>query len=240
MYKTVIIEDDLLTRETLKDIFELHFKRYEIVALCGTVAEALELLPQQRVDLVLLDMQLPDGQGFDVLKKLAEIDFELIIATMHNSFMLEAIKHSALDYLLKPIHQKDLASALERFENKVEKLEKLRTKNTPERPARLVIPSQDGLELIEIKDLVRLKSDGAYTKLFLSDGREHLTSKNLGFYEDKLKAHNFFRVHHQNIISLSHVKNYIRGEGGAVTMSDNSMVDVSRRKKEEFLNKLAF
>ena len=240
MYKAVIIEDDPLSQETLKDLFQGSFHKYTITGIFSSVEESVRELSDMDVDLVILDMELTDGKGFDVLKQLEKIDFEVIIATMHDRFMLEAIKHSAIDYLLKPISKEDLASALMRFEQKVQRLEKIKTESTQERPTRLVVPNQDGLELVEIKDLVRLNSDGAYTKLYLTDGRHLLTSKNLGYYEDKLRTHNFFRVHHQHLISLNHVKNYIKGEGGSVTMSDNAIIDVSRRRKEDFLNKLSF
>jgi two-component system, LytTR family, response regulator len=240
MIKTVIIDDDLVSQEALKDVLHDLGNELEIVGVYSGVEETLANLPGMEVDILFLDMELQDGQGFDVLKRLEDINFEVIITTMHDSFMLEAIKHSAIDYLFKPVSIADLSSAISRFESKVQKLQKLKRSNTKELQTRLVIPNQDGLELVEIKDLVRLQSDGAYTKLYLEDGRHHLTSKNLGHYEDRLKVHDFFRVHHQHLISLNHIKKYMKGDGGSVTMSDNSIVDVSRRKKEEFLKKLLF
>jgi two-component system LytT family response regulator len=238
MINVVIIDDDLFSQETLKDrLLDLDHD-FEIVGVFSGVEDTLAHFPKQGIDILFLDMELQDGKGFDVLKRLEEINFEVIITTMHDSFMLEAIKHSAIDYLLKPISKEDLNSAISRFEDKVQKLQKLKSPNTQERPTRLVIPNQDGLELVEIKDLIRLKSDGAYTRLYLRNDREYLTSKNLGYYDDKLKSHDFFRVHHQHLINLNHVKNYIKGEGGSVTMSDDSTVDVSRRKKDDFLKNL--
>tara|TARA_R110002050_G_scaffold113775_1_gene228814 strand:+ start:2404 stop:3126 length:723 start_codon:yes stop_codon:yes gene_type:complete len=238
MIKTVIIDDDPFSQETLVDILQDLENELEVVGIYSGVEETLSKLPYQEVDLLFLDMELQDGLGFDVLKRLENINFEVIITTMHDSYMLEAIKHSAIDYLLKPIHKKDLLSALERFKTKMEKLDKLKGSTRHEDFGRLVIPNQDGLDLVDIKELIRLKSDGAYTKLYLQNGREHLTSKNLGFYESKLKTHGFFRVHHQHLISLNHVKTYLKGDGGSVTMSDDSTVDVSRRKKDQFLKQL--
>ncbi len=233
MYRVVIIEDDLLSVEVLKDIISTHFTNYEVVGVFFSVNESIEKLANLEFELMLLDMELGDGLGFEILSKLEEIDFEVIITTMHNTFMLEAIKHSALDYLTKPILKEDLSIALNRFENKQEKL--LTYKKSGTQLSRLVIPNQSGLLLIEIKDIVRLESDGAYTKIFMSDSTTHLASKNLGFYESQLKNNNFSRVHNKHLVNIYHMKNYIKGEGGTLLMSDGSKVEVSRRKKEEFL-----
>jgi two-component system LytT family response regulator len=238
MFKTVIIDDDPFSQETLKDILGSFSDGYEIVAVYSGVEETLNNLPQQDVDLVLLDMELQDGQGFDVLRQIEDINFEIIITTMHDSFMLEAIKHSAIDYLMKPISKVDLSAALSRFEKKIEKFELLKKSKSVSRKNRLVIPDQKGLILLEIKDIIRLESDGAYTKLFVANGETHLISKNLGYYENKLGEHDFTRVHHKHLINMNHVKNYLRGEGGTLIMSDNSSIEVSRRKKDFFLQKL--
>lgn len=236
MYKTIIIEDDALSREALKDIISISFPNYDVIQVFTCVKDAINQLPELDFDLMLLDMELGDGLGFEILSHIEEINFEVIITTMHNTFMLEAIKHAALDYLIKPILKEDLALALDRFEHKYEKLFSAKMAGKP--LSRLVVPNQNGFILIEIKDIIRLESDGSYTKLFMYDGTSHLASKNLGFYEDQLKNNNFSRVHHKHLVNLSHMKNYIRGEGGTVLMSDGSSVEVSRRKKEEFLRDL--
>jgi two-component system LytT family response regulator len=238
MYKVVIIEDDPLSMETLKDIIQDKVKDFEVVSTYASVKEALKDFPTEKVDLILLDMELGDGKGFDILSQLTHINFEVIITTMHDSYMLEAIKHSALDYLLKPVGAKDLASALDRFRQKIRKQEELRLSTVNSKSNRLAVPHQHGLTLLEIKDIIRLESDGAYSRFFMLDGSSHLVSKNLGHYEDHLIYHDFLRVHHKHLVNLSHVKNYIRGEGGVVVMSDDTHVDVSRRKKDEFLRKL--
>lgn len=238
MYKTVIIEDDPLSLEAIQDTLARFFIDFEVVGAYSSVKDATSSLPGMEVDLVLLDMELSDGKGFEVLTQLEPINFEVIITTMHDSFMLEAIKHAALDYLLKPITRQELEPALDRFKKKVEKAEQIKRAFAAKRSNRLVIPHQNGLVLLTISDIIRLESDGSYTKIFVIDGSTHLVSKNLGYYEDQLSQHDFLRVHHKHLISLDHVKNYIKGEGGTLVMSDNSSVEVSRRKKEEFLRRL--
>lgn len=237
-YKAVIVEDDPLSYQVLSDVLADGFVELEVVAHYSNVADAATGLKDADADVVFLDMELPDGKGFDVLSALNSIDFEVIITTMHDSFMLEAIKHSAIDYLMKPITKTALHDAVDRFKSRIQKVSDSKSvvRNTPSN--RLVIPNQDGLILVEISDIIRLESDGAYTNLYLANGQKHMTSKNLGFYQNQLDPDSFFRVHHSHIISIAHIKNYVRGEGGQVIMSDESMVNVSRRRKEDFLRAL--
>lgn len=238
MYKLVIIEDDLLSREILKDILEDYNSEFQVVEEFEKVLESVEYLKTNQPDLVLLDMELADGKGFDILEQLEQFDFEVIIITMHNSFMLEAIKHSALDYLLKPISKDDLSASLLRFENKIQKINQYKNPSPEAKKSRLVIPNSGGLIILEIKNIIRLESDGAYTNIFTVAGKSYMVSKNLGYYESLLEETNFFRSHHKHLINLSHIKSYHRSEGAEVQMSDQSKVLVSRRKKELFLKLL--
>jgi len=237
MIKTVIIEDDPMSLDILKDLIADHFTQLQIVATYDTVRDAIRGMSKQEVDLVFLDMELPDGRGFDVLSGLGEINFELIITTMHDAFMLDAIKHAAIDYLMKPINAKDLVAAVERFALKIQKTrQKIEAgQQQVKKSSRLVIPNQQGLILTEINDIIRLESDGAYTHIILKDGTKILASKNLGHFEEELKAHDFFRIHHQHLINTKEVKSYTRGDGGSVTLSNETTVEVSRRKKDDFL-----
>lgn len=240
MYRTAIIDDDPLSQEVLKDIIDSELDGYEVCAVYSNVADAVDGLPGLDIDVLFLDMELQDGYGFDVLKALNEVDFEVVITTMHDSFMLEAIKHSAIDYLMKPIATGDLKEAIMRFEQRMtkRKVQQASTSSQPLTKSRLVIPNQNGLVLVEIEDILRMESEGAYTRIFMSNGMCHLASKNLGFYEDQLAQHDFIRVHHSHLIHMRHVAKYVKGEGGHVIMSDNALVDVSRRRKEAFMRKL--
>lgn len=240
MFGVVIIDDDPFSQVVIEDLLHTSYPDFSIVAKFSKVQEALLALPKIEADLLFLDMELEDGFGFDILKQLEEIDFEVIITTMHDSYMLQAIKHSAIDYLMKPLAKKDFAEAITRFQNKRSKVQKHNSDNSNRAIShrRLVIPNQNGLVLVEISDIIRMESEGAYTRITLVDGKTHLTSKNLGFYESQLAVHDFLRVHHSHLISLMHIKNYVKGEGGYVIMSDNTMVEVSRRKKEDFMRKL--
>lgn len=235
MYKAAIVEDDPLSAEALKDLLKKDFSEIEVDVHYSNISEAIPGLSHSNVDLVFLDMELEDGKGFDVLQGLGEISFEVIITTVHQNYMLEAIKHSALDYILKPVGKANLNEAFDRFKKrKGFRVPKSEPTNAV-RSNKLVIPNQEGLILVEIEDILSLESDGPYTTLNLVGSKKQVSSKNLGFYEELLKHHSFFRVHHSHIVNLNHVANYVRGEGGHVVLSDKSMVAVSRRKKEDFL-----
>ena len=238
MFRTVIMDDDPISQEALRDLLADHFPDFDIVAIFSGVKDSCAELPAMEVDLVLLDMELLDGKGFDVLENLVDIDFEVIITTMHDSYMLQAIKHAALDYLMKPIDKEVLRDALERFRSKFNKIQELARSRGKAVKSRLVIPVQDGLLLLNISDIIRLESDGSYTKVYMRDGSDHLISKNLGHYEDLLIQHDFVRIHHRHLINMEYVRQYLKTEGGAVEMMDGSIVEVSRRKKEDFLHRL--
>lgn len=240
MFRAVIVEDDELSQQVLKDLLELHFPEVEVIGIYDSVSESLKQLKAIQVDIVFLDMELKDGKGFNLLEQLDEITFEVIITTMHNTFMLEAIKHSAIDYIMKPVTRSAMEEALDRLKKRLDRSQS--SQKTPSisgiLPSRMVIPNQAGLMLLEINDIVRLESDGAYSRIFLDGGESHLTSKNLGHYESQLIPHGFFRVHHSHLINLSRVKNYVRGIGGQVVMTDGTSVDVSKRRKDAFLQTL--
>jgi len=241
MYRAAIVDDDPLSQEVLNDIIDAHFQDYKVCGVYGSVADALSALPTLEFDVLFLDMELEDGFGFDILKALGEVDFEVVIITMYDSFMLEAIKHSALDYLMKPITVAALADAISRFEQRMAKRKAQEPAHGMDtlRKKRLVIPNQQGLLLVELDHIIRMESEGAYTLIVLTDGARHLASKNLGFYENQLAHHDFIRVHHGHLIHMEHVVKYVKGEGGHVVMTDGTLVNVSRRRKDEFMRRLA-
>jgi len=240
MFEVAIVDDDAFSQEMLSDILSNYFPQFHLQKQFYLLKDALKNLESSHIDLVFLDVELPDGKGFDLLEQLDKIDFEVIITTMHESYMLKAIQHSAIDYLIKPIERNELSAAIARFEKKIFKAKpaKISSQAVVTRISKIALPTHDGLVLLELSDIVRLESEGAYTKFITSRGDQYMTSKSIGHYEDQLKAHSFFRVHHSHLINLSHVNRYVKGEGGYVIMTDNSNVDVSRRKKEDFLKAL--
>ncbi len=240
MLKAVIIEDDSFAREMLTDLLDHHTNEFAVVGFFDSVKSALKSLPSLKPDLVFLDMELTDGKGFDILEQLPEVGFEVIVTTMYDSYMLKAIEHSALDYLFKPITAENLASALERFENKLSDSKNNGRMAEVAKINKIILPTSEGLLFLNIGDIIRLESEGAYTTFHTQEGKKHMTSRSMLTYEDQLLRHGFFRVHHSHLINIHHISKYVKGEGGYVIMTDNAHVDVSRRKKDEFMKLLGY
>jgi two-component system LytT family response regulator len=230
MFKIVIIEDDTFAQEMLMDLLIKHTD-YQVMATFSMVDASIKSLPVLNPDLVFLDMELPDGKGFDILEQIPHINFEVIITTVYDSYMLGAIQHSALDYLPKPISPAALREALTRFENKVREKKTNPDQNTSLKTHKIILSMNEEMLFLDIADIIRLESDGSYTK----DKKKYTTSRTMATYEPKLLPHGFFRVHHSHLINMDQIDKYIKGDGGYVVMSDSSTVEVSRRKKEDFL-----
>jgi len=244
--KALIIEDDPFSYETFRDVLDSIESDIEVVDHCTTVKSSVAKIRKYSPELIFLDVELADGSGFDVLKEVGTFEAEIIVTTSNDKYALQAIKHSALDYLIKPISAGDLKSALKKVGKKIQKKEKVKDEIVSQKTAsgskamnRLAVPTSDGLIFLQIADIIRLESDRNYTDFFLINNKKVLVTKSLKEYEHLLDEFNFIRVHHSHVINLNHLVKYVKGEGGYVIMSDNSKVDVSRRKKEEFLDRLA-
>lgn len=245
--KAVIVDDELGARESLSKMLEKNCKNIQVVAKADNMMNAFIEITNHQPDLVFLDIEMPNGNAFDLLEKFKEINFNIIFVTAYDHYAIKAIKFSAIDYILKPVDPEELIKAVSRFESQHEsktsldkKFKNLLSNVKPENKLKKVgIPDGDGLLFINLTDIIRCDSDGNYTYFLLTSGKKIVASRTLGEYEQMFAEDNFFRVHRSHLINLEHVKKYIKGEGGYVIMSDNSQVEVSRRNKNEFLEKLS-
>ena len=171
-----------------------------------------------------------------------EVDFEVIVTTSHSSYAIDAVRHSALDYLLKPISKANLETALTRFAKKFNPVKPETKEPVPAQPAfrKLPLPTSEGFVFVNIDDILHAEADRAYAVFSLKNGSKILVSKPLGDFEERLLKHAFFRVHKSHIINLQEVVKYFRGEGGYVVMSNGATIPVSRTRKEEFLNRIGY
>lgn len=245
MLKAVIIDDEKRSRESLDLLIREHCKNVEILALADSVASGVDTIQDHKPDLLFLDIELQDGTGFDILEQVSNGNFHVIFTTAFENYALRALKLSAVDYLLKPINQEELVSA-------VNKVADLRSKANPNKNFELLLqnlqnstgrhkialPSSDGLIFINVQDIIRCQADGSYTHFFFKDHKKILVSKKIKEYEELLGPYNFVRVHHSHLINLNEVTKYVRGDGGYVVMSDGETVYVSKRKKEDFMSAL--
>ena len=246
MLKAIIVDDEEKSRENLKIHLEEFCKNVEVLATAKSVDEGINAIEAFRPDILFLDIQMQKETGFDLLNRIRKIDFEIIFTTAHAEYAIDAIKFSAIDYLLKPIDINDLKQAVRRVEKKLtnsnfkEQFEMLlhNFKADNAENYKLAIPSSDGLIFINIKEIIYCEALSNYTKIHMKDGKFYLVSKTLKEYETLLSNYSFFRIHHAYIINTKEIKKYVRGEGGYVIMNNDVSIDVSKRKKEQFLRKI--
>ena len=245
--KAIIVDDELGNIETLTSIITKYCKN---IVLCGTATtnEAAEkLIFEVKPQLAFLDIQLQNETTFQLLQNLSTINFEIIFITAYNQFAINAIKFSAIDYLLKPINIDDLKLAVSKALISIEskdafsKINNLISNLSITQPGlkKIGIITYEGMSFVEIDKIIRLKAEGSYTKFYLNNGTVELTSKNLKEYEDILPKHQFCRIHNSHLINLNFIKKYQKGRGGFVVMEDDTEIEVSHRKKTEFLQMIS-
>lgn len=242
MIKTIIIEDEHQNREVLELMLKKHSGLIEIVDSCSTPMEGIESIRENRPDLVFLDIEMPRMNGFEMLKKLETISFEIVFTTAYNKYAIDAIKISALDYLLKPIDADELGIAINKCrqnlskKNNNEKIDVL-LKNLNQHHAlerTLTLASVDGIRFIKMKDIVRLEASGRYTKFHLANKEVILSSRTMGDFEETLSTNEFFRIHETHIINLLYIDRFHKGNN-YVLLTDKTELPLARRRKEDFL-----
>lgn len=239
----IIVEDDKLNATMLEDLIKDQYAdEIALLKVCRSGSEAVKVLGKEDVDLIFLDVELPDMNAFELLEKLKSASFEIIFTTSHNKYAIDALRHSAFDYLLKPIDQEALAKSIKRLREKINKASENQLisllkdlKRSRANKQKVALPTGDGLELIKLHDIVRCESDSNYTTVFLIGNKKLVISKTLKEITELIDHPDFFRVHHSHLINLNKVQKYIRGSGGHVIMEDNATVSVARNKKDEFL-----
>lgn len=238
--KAVIIDDEKRTRELIAKMIESFNLGIETFPIGESVESGLKAIEEIHPDLVFLDIQMPDGTGFDLLKMIPQKNFEVIFITAHEEFAIKAIKFSALDYILKPVDTEDLKQAVmravESIDHKKEEsqFEALQLNMQPAQKRRLVLKTQESVHVVDLEKIIRCEADRNYTSFFLTEGKKILVSKTLKDYETLLTGHNFLRVQQSHLINLDYVERYDKGNGGSVVMKDGSEVPLSPAKRDIF------
>lgn len=247
--RTIIVDDEPQSHEVLKKLLATHHPDIQVVASGYNVTEGLGLIEVHRPDLVFLDVEMPDGTGFDLLEQVENPRFMVVFFTAHNKYAISAIHFGALDYLLKPLSSDALASALNRVrEKRVEglaleqlkmALEAFQQLHQNKRPARMIVSTLEGIHYIPVADICRLEAHVNFTEIFYEGAKKRMIAAvNIGVYDEQFDPYpEFMRVHRSHIVNLLRVTTYVRGEGHLV-MRDGSEVPVARSSREELMKRL--
>lgn len=236
--KAIIVDDEEDGRLVLKATLSRYCPHVEVVACCPSAEEGVKSIQSLPIDLVFLDIQMPKEDGFAMLERVKEKDFDLVFVTAHHDYAVQAIRCAALDYLLKPIDPEELIAAVQRCEARSHSIERrghFMENVGKEEITQIVLPLREGYLFVQVEEIVRCEADSNYTVLHLVGGEKHLVSKTLKEFENQLSGKRFFRIHKSHLVNMKYLKKYTKGDGGTVTMIDNTELDVSRRNKEEFL-----
>jgi len=240
MIRTIIVEDEPYSREHLETLVGDFCKKVDLVGLAGDVSSGFELIKKMEPDLVLLDIEMPDGTGFELLQKFPEIKFEIIFTTAFAEYAVQAFNYSAIHYLLKPIDPEELVSAIDKVE------EEMRRKNIEDRinalfhnlqsqsdnMERIVLTSGTNVFVVNTNEIVMCQAEKNYTHFFLEDGRNIMVAKTIKEYDGMLSGNGFSRVHRQYLINISHVKSFDKSNGGEVYLTGDVKVPVAMRNKD--------
>jgi two-component system LytT family response regulator len=244
MMNAIIIEDEPAGRKLLHRILEEHCPDVQVVEAVASAKDGRKAIARHHPDLVFLDVEMPGETGIEMLKEIRPFDFKVIFVTAHQDYAIEAIRLSALDYLLKPVRTEELVAAVRKARDlagEVDRAEQLKTlfDNLAEKDPKIGIPTKRGMLFIRIADIVHCESESNYTRIFLAGGDHHLTSRTLKHFEELLGRHGFVRVHQSHLVNTRYIGEYIRGDGGTLVLTDGTSVDVSRRYKNHLMDIIA-
>jgi len=240
MIQALIIDDEMKSQSTLHKLLEKYCSDVEVIGFAHNVQSGILAINKLKPELVFLDISMPDGDGFEILKRVTERNFEVIFTTAYNDYAIKAFQFAALHYLLKPINYLELQNAVYRYQNNrsaIDMKEKIQIlyDSMNNHHQKIILPTANGLRVIELKQIIYCQADGSYTKFFLTEGESILVSKGLSNFEDILPSDIFCRVHSKHLVNMNFVSKYVKGRAGKIVLLNGSEIDVSESKKSEFL-----
>jgi two-component system, LytTR family, response regulator len=243
---TVIIDDEPKNIRVLKNLLTEFCPQVQLTGEANDARSGKELILQQQPQLVFLDIEMPYGNGFDLLNELMPVNFEVVFVTAFDKYMMQAFKYSALDFLLKPVNIEELKTAVANAEARIGKSQSssqvsVLMENIQKPSANLhkiALPTAYGLEFVKISDIIRCEAKGAYTEIHIHNSTKRMVTKTLGEYEELLPEDIFFRLHHSHLVNLNYIKKYHKGRGGVVELEDGMSIEVAARRKAEFFKRI--
>ncbi len=246
MIKAIIVDDEQHCTDRLTSLLlNHHAATIHLLPAASSVKEGIRAIKEYQPDLIFLDVQINDRTGFDLLRECGPVNFKIIFTTAFDRFAIQAIKFSAIGYLLKPIDEDDLAEALDKIsETSVENTSLMagvieNNMHQPVKKKKITIPTGNELLFLNIQEIIRCHSDINYTTIYKSDHQKIVVAKTLKEFEELLADQDFYRIHNSDLINLAFIKSYNKGKGGSVVLQDGTELEVSTRRKEDFLKKMA-
>jgi len=239
--KILIVDDELSPREQSKRLLAEFFPEISVCAEAESVNSAYEAILIHQPDVVLLDVDMPDGTAFDLLKRLPQINFNIIFITAYEKYALQAIKFSALDYLLKPYTSGEFIEAIRKAQRKEEaedsslKFNALLQNFQHQQPSKIVLRTSDSIHVVQLNEIIRLQADGAYTTFYVLNRKPIVVSKNLKEYDNLLVNCGFIRTHQSHLVNSRYIVCFHKTDGGSLGLTDKTQVPVASRYKEKVL-----
>ncbi|MEA1874981.1 MAG: LytTR family DNA-binding domain-containing protein [Bacteroidota bacterium] len=242
--KAFIVDDEKHIINTIQNFLKT-VHEIEVVGTANSVSEALEKIPQSEAELLFLDIELQDGLSFDILSNLNYKKYHIVFITAHEHYALKAIRFSAFDYLLKPIHPTDFKAACDRIIQETSQSLEARVKileenlNGTGQPTKIALKTAEKHIIVKIQNIINLEADNVYTSVFLKDGRRIVVSKSIKHFETLLIDKGFYRSHRSHLINISEISEYVKSTGGYLVMSNEKQIPISTSKASELISKLA-
>ena len=244
MLRTIIIEDETSSQETLHNYLNQYCSDVKVVALAANIKEGKSAIELHDPDLVFLDVEMPYGNGFDLLESMDQINFQTVFVTAFSHYAIRAIQYSASNYILKPIDIDELINAVEKVKNQDKsslnstKILLENIKNTTKQATKIVLPVLDGLEIIQARSIIYCEASDNFTKFIMDDGQKFMICRTLKHYQEILEPLGFLRIHKSYLINMEHIRKYVKGKGGFTIMSNQEELPVSPAQKNTLIGKL--
>ena len=240
--KGIIVDDEPTVRNAINTLLAEQFPDIKIVSSVGSVSKGYKAILQHSPELIFLDVELPDGTGFDLLKKFSSVDFKVIFITGHQEYALDAIKVSALDYILKPFDTDELRCAIQKAREVINHneqqlklqtlIENLQANKTLKR---IILPTSDNLHIVSISEIIRAEADSNYTTFWLTENRRIMVSRTIKEYDSMLSTSGLIRIHQSHLVNINFIDKFVKRDGGYLLLKDGSKIPISPNLKKQVL-----
>ncbi len=243
--KAVIVDDEQLSIENIKSLLTNYCKQIKQILEARNITTAEKIIRENKPDIIFLDIEMPNGNGFDLINNIQDLHCNIIFITAFETYAVEAFRKNAIDYLLKPLNIDQLMEAVTKVStnnistNNISTIKETIEKIPPQQQAQHIkLPTMHGFDWLPVSNISYIKASNNYSIIYLIDGAKYTVSKTLGDYEIQLPSHNFVRIHREHIVNIHEIARYIKGRGGYVILKNNEHLDVSYRRKQLLLDSM--